>query len=202
MRRTATLHRRAIVVAVLLAGVLGWPARGSAQTISGQARVIQSTVAGPLGATTTIVSDTGTLSQPGDARDASQAAGSVASIVSGATLHAATVGSLNQVSSEASIGDVALSLAGNTIGAGFVMARARATRGDAGTGAVSISGLSVNGAPVDVTGQPNQTVWLVGGRLVINEQRVSGSDTTVNALHLIVDGVADLVIASATATVR
>ena len=63
-----------------------------------------------------------------------------------------------------------------------------------------ISGLSINGMPVFLTGDPNQTIDLIGGRVVINEQQTDPSGTiTVNALHVIVDGVADVVVASAKA---
>jgi len=51
-----------------------------------------------------------------------------------------------------------------------------------------------------VTGQPNQTIPIFGGRVVVNEQQqILPSGRTVNALHVIVDGIADVVIASATA---
>ncbi len=50
-----------------------------------------------------------------------------------------------------------------------------------------------------VSGAANQTIPLIGGRAILNEQIVSATGTTVNALHLVVDGLADLVIASASA---
>jgi len=37
---------------------------------------------------------------------------------------------------------------------------------------------------------------------VINEQQTSGSTSVVNALHVTLDGVADVVIASATAAIQ
>jgi len=52
-----------------------------------------------------------------------------------------------------------------------------------------------------VTGAPNQTIWLLGGRVVVNEQVPTSTGTTVNALHVIVYGIADLVFASASAAV-
>ena len=79
------------------------------------------------------------------------------------------------------------------------MARASAVLGAAGAGAVNIDGLSVNGLPIPVTGLPNQTVTIPGGRVVINEQQSSPTGIIVNALHVIVVGVADVVIASAKA---
>ena len=59
-----------------------------------------------------------------------------------------------------------------------------------------------SGRPVNatVTGDPNQTIDLPGGVVVINEQQVSSDGaTTVNALHAVISGLADVVVASATA---
>jgi len=54
--------------------------------------------------------------------------------------------------------------------------------------------------PIPVTGDPNQRIDVPGGVVVINEQRVSPDGTTVvNALHAVISGVADVVVASATA---
>ena len=79
------------------------------------------------------------------------------------------------------------------------MARAIATEGGTPLGRSEIDALSVNGMAVYVSGAPNQVVPLLGGRLVLNEQTASPTGTTVNALHLVVDGIADLAIASAKA---
>jgi hypothetical protein len=38
--------------------------------------------------------------------------------------------------------------------------------------------------------------------VILNEQRISAAGITVNALHVIVDGIADVVVASATAGVH
>ena len=50
-----------------------------------------------------------------------------------------------------------------------------------------------------MSGEPNQTVAIPNGRVILNEQRISAGGITVNALRVIVDGVADVVVASATA---
>ena len=80
------------------------------------------------------------------------------------------------------------------------MAQASQVAGAAGTGSATISNLLVNGVPIAITGAPNQIVGIPGGQLIINEQTISSTGTTVvNALHVTVAGVADVVIASATA---
>lgn len=197
-------------VALLLAGLLAWPAVGAAQlggllpsptgdatqTVVGYARAVQATVLG----TTTVLSDTGTLGGTDDARDASQVTGSIPSLLGAEVLHAVTIGWPDQVASEASIANLGLTVAGTSVSADFVMARALGVAGAAGSGSSDIDNLSISGMSIFVTGDPNQTVWFPGGQVVINEQTTSpNGTTTVNALHVTVYGVADVVIASATA---
>jgi hypothetical protein len=191
-----------VVIAVLLAGLWAWPTAGAAQTVSGQASAVQATVFGLLGGTTTVLASTGTLSGPSDARNASQLTGDVPSLLVGEALHAATIGSPDQVASEASLADLALSVAGTRIGADFVMANALAVLGAAGTGTAYIDNLSINGIPISVSGSPNQTISIPGGLVVVNEQRTSATSTVVNALHVIVYGIADVVVGSATAGIQ
>jgi hypothetical protein len=90
-----------------------------------------------------------------------------------------------------------MTVAGTGISADFVMARALSVLGSAGTGRTNIDGLSINGIPIVPTGSPNQTIAIPGGRVVINEQVSSAGATVVNGLHVVVDGVVDVVIASA-----
>jgi len=201
-------HRSAsAAVALMLAGLLAWPAAGLAQlasttpTVTGQATAVRATVLGLLGtATTTTLSDTGSLGGTSDARDASQLIGSIPSLLGGEVLSATTIGYPNEVDSAASLAGLNLNVAGVGISADFVMVQASQVLGATGSGTSYIDNLSVNGSPIAVTGQPNQTVAIPGGQIVINEQTISQSGATVvNALHVIVNGVADVVIASATA---
>jgi hypothetical protein len=106
------------------------------------------------------------------------------------------------VVSEASVATLGLTVGGIPISADFVMATATATLGAAGTGTSRIDNLSINGVPIAVTGQPNQTLLIPGGRVVLNEQKASAASTTVNALHATVFGVTDVVVASATAGIQ
>jgi hypothetical protein len=66
-------------------------------------------------------------------------------------------------------------------------------------GASEIGVLSIAGTPVVVTGEPNQTIALPNGRLVINEQILTETSITVNALHVVLDAGAEFVAASARA---
>src|SRR5438093_441787 len=79
-----------------------------------------------------------------------------------------------------------LTVAGNTISAGLLQARAAAVCRDGGataSGGSDITALSVNGGSITVSGEPNQKVRLPVGEVTINEQKSNGpGDITVNAL--------------------
>ena len=202
MRHTGSCGPGLLAVAATVAALLVWPMAGEAQTVTGAASAVKATVFSLFGGTTTVLADTGALGGPSDALHASALTGNVPSLLTGEALHATTIGWPDQVASEASLGDLALSVAGTTIGADSVMARALAVLSGGGGGASDIANLSINGAPIPVSGAPNQTIFIPGGRVVINEQRTSPTSTVVNALHVIVYGVADVVIGSATAGIQ
>jgi hypothetical protein len=173
-----------------------WPSAATAQTVAGYARAVQATTASSGSVT---LADTGTLGGPTDAREASQQTGSVAALLSGETLHAATIGWDDQASSEASVSNVSVSAGGNTITAEFALARVIVgPRGNTRVRTSTVEGLTINGAAVNVSGQANQRITIPGGTLVINEQ----SGSVVNALHIVINGEADVVIASASASVQ
>jgi hypothetical protein len=152
-----------------------------------------------LGTITTLVS-TGTLSGLTDARQASQLVGSVPALLSAETLHATAIGLSDRVASQASLGNLALGIGTTSIGANVVLAQAEAAAGSA-TGSSVLGNLTLNGVPVAVSGAPNQTIPILGGWLVINEQTATVGGIVVNALHLFVDGV-NVVLGSATAAVQ
>ena len=187
---------------VATAGLLVGPRAGAAQTVAGNARGAWISTVGPFGGSTTVLADTGRLAGIDDARDASRVTASVPAVLSGEALHAVTVGWPDQVASEASLANLGLTVGGIGISADFVMARALAVLGGGISGSSIISNLSIGGVRIEVTGEPNQTVAIPGGQVVINEQTVSADGSTVNALHARVSGVSDVVIASATAGIR
>jgi hypothetical protein len=200
MKDRSIVHSGIVMLGVIATLVTVTGDRGRAVSVRGQARVVQSTMSTSEGSTSVNLADTGTLSDSSDAREASQGTGSVAGLFSGKTLHATTIGWPDQVASEASAAGISLSVAGIAIGADFVMSRAFAVAAGA-VGATNIEGLSIAGVPVTVTGEPNQTIELPFGRVILNEQRTSGGGITVNALHLIASD-ADIVVASATAGIQ
>jgi hypothetical protein len=193
---------KVFILGLSIAMLAGLSGAIRAAGVTGQARGVQATTFSLLGASTTELADTGTLNSPSDARNASGLSGAVGSLVSSGVLHAASIGATDRVSSEASVADLSIRVAGLTIGADFVMSRARASADSMGTALVDISGMRIGGALIPVSGEPNQAVILPGGRLIINEQQTSLAQSSVAALHLIIDGVADVVVASASATAR
>lgn len=219
-------HRPSFVaLALLLAGSLTWPTTGlarpnaqlpipiptplpipqptpspSASTVTGQATAAQVVVLGILGtATTTSLASTG-ISGTNSESDVGQIAGSVPSLLGADALSAATYSYPDSVESQASLANLGLSVAGLAITADSVVVEASQTLGAAGTGASYIDNLAINGELVAVTGGLNQAIAIPGGQLILNEQTISSTGSaTVNAIHVVINGVADVVIASATA---
>jgi len=218
MRNADSFLRTATGAAMLVASLLAWPVTGAAQllggglpppplpiggggttqTVTGIASAVQATTG--LGTITTLAS-TGTLSGLTDARQASQLMGSVPALLSAGTLHATAIGLSDRVASQASLGSLVLGIGSTSISADAVLAQAEAAAGSA-TGSSVLGNLTLDGVPIDVSGAPNQTISLPGGRLVINEQTATAGGIVVNALHLVVDGIADVVLGSATAALQ
>ncbi len=196
MKHTLRSAKNLGILTLAWIGLLAFAGPAAAQTAGGEAKAVQATV---VGATTTLA-DTGVLAAgSSDALEASSIAGSVPALLTGDSLHATTIGSPDQMESEASLGSLGMSVAGITISADLVMARALAVVGSTGAAASEVDGLAINGVSIPVTGAPNQTVPIVGGMVVINEQQTGAGGAVVNALHVIVSGLADVVVASATA---
>ena len=213
-----TKHGRSglVLVAVLMAGLLALPSTGLAQlggllpppptststtpTVVGNASAAQVVLLGLLGtATSTSLASTG-ISSANAQSDVGQDTGSIPSLLGAEVLNAATYSYPDQVDSAVSLANLNMSVAGIGIYADSVVAEASQVLGAAGSGTSYIDNLSINGMPVAVTGAPNQTIWVPGGQVIINEQTISSTGTAVvNALHVAITGVADVVIASATA---
>ena len=215
MHRTISLGRCSMAVA-LATILLTCPAAGLAQlplplplpspttsSIVGNASAARVSVLGILGtAVTTALADTGTLTTANNALDASTLAGGIPAALSAETLSASTISWPNQVDSAASLGNLSMTVAGVGITADFVMAEASQVQGAAGTGSSTLTNLVINGIPIAVSGAPNQAISIPGGQVIINQQTISSTGAAaVNALHVVVTGVADVVVASATAGV-
>ena len=196
---------RATVIAVLVA-CLGWsvvPGRAEALSFGGQATGVQVFVPATG---LTIKAASGQLPPSGGEVDASllsgdipgSATGGVVALAAG-TLHSVVVG-LDETNAEAAMESVSLTVSGNGISSDFLMARSNANCGPAIAGSSQLQNLVINGQPITVTGNPNQTVSLPNGTATINEQTpaVAGStaELKVVALHVItIDAITGQVLA-------
>lgn len=201
--RTSELWK-VIGAAGALAGLVVWPATGQAQlgvqtalsTGSSQAAASTAVVAGVV----TSLADTGTLTNRSEPLGTGLPTGSIPGLLTAETLHATTMGWSDQVASEASLSNLAMSVAGWGISADFIGSRALAVSGAAATGLASIEGLSIGGMPVSFSGAPNQSISLPGLSVTLNEQIQSASGIVVNALRVrSLDGLTDVVVGSAKA---
>jgi hypothetical protein len=181
--------------------LLSWPKTAAAQCsrYGGRATVVQVNAAGIV---PVVLGDTGYINSTGGINDASLLGASVPALLAGEALSATAAGAGRSTRAQASLSNLKLTVAGNTIGAAFVTAEATAYCGSGSTGSAKIDGLVVNGQSVVVTGTPNQTVSLLGGGyIILNEQTTNSGSITVNAIHLRVPAVADAIIDSASAAI-
>lgn len=175
---------------------------GTQNTYSGEATVVRAVV--PATGTDLTLIRAGPLPSSGGAAEDKLLSASVPGLLTATVLHASAVGQGQSSRSEASVADVNLTVGGNTITASFLMARATAQCSAGKTvlsGKSHIAQLVINGQAITVSGSPNQTVNLPVGKVVINEQTKTSNSITVNALHVVIPGVADVVISSAHADI-
>src|SRR5438034_736125 len=203
--RYRVFHRWIFVaLCVLSVGLLEWPARTRAQTLGGITVVpptIPVPVPVPVPVTVSTVLGTGTLA-PGSLDSLYSELDSIStSLVSAEVPSARVIGYADQIASDSYLSSLNLTITGIAIAAASAEAAARGPLdGSPGDATSYISSLSINGVEVLIDGTVNQTVAIPGGQVVINEQRVLSDGTlVVNALHATVSGVADAVVASATA---
>ena len=214
MLSRASRFWKLIGVAGALAALAAWPGIGQAQlglpgipplpgggssgtqTLTGQASAVTAVVLG----TVTSLADSGTLVDAADPLGTGQPLGSIPGLLSAEALHAATMGWSDQVASEASLGNLSMTVAGIGITATTIISRALAVSGGAPVGLSNIEGLTIGGVSVSPTGLPNQAVSVAGLNVVLNEQVQSASGIVVNALHVTDPlGLTDVVIGAAKA---
>src|SRR5207245_5431051 len=131
---------------------------------SGRAYVVQATVP-PLSPIT--VADTGQLSSSGGAQEASLldvpkiSLGTVGALNGADVAHATTIGRGNASRSEASVADLSLTVAGNTIAADFLMsdvtAQCRGTSPSV-SGGSDLAQLVIKDHRIELSGATNQTI--------------------------------------------
>src|SRR5438132_3428902 len=140
--------KKTFITLLLLAGLA--PAQALANTFSGQATVVDATVLG----VNTKLGTAGPLPPEGGSDESSLLSGGVPGVLSAEVFHASTVAMGNASRAEASVANLNVTVAGNTIGAGFLMSRAGAFCGPGGpsySGSSDILELIVNGQSIVVS---------------------------------------------------
>ncbi len=206
-----TMIRSTVRSALALAILLLLPTLAKAQSVvySGDAAAARADV---LGVINLAISDTGPLPSTGGSLSTTLLQFNLPPTLDLNLLSAAVNGSNNQTNANASVANVSVNVAGIHITASVLTSNATATCSAttaSTSGSSNILDLKVNGLRVDVSAQPNFTVPLLVGSLVLNEQissvvissTVNSANMTVNALHLRVLGVADVAISSSNAGV-
>jgi fibronectin type 3 domain-containing protein/lysophospholipase L1-like esterase len=165
----------------------------------GRATALKATILGAAEAW----SDTGALPPSGGARESSQLTVNEPDLLAGDVGHASVIGQGDRTRAEASLANVSMNLGGVSIQADFAMSRAMAIWQPTGivvSGTSQLANLFIAGQPVVISGQPNQIVPLLNGSVIINEQTGTSNSITVNALRVIINGAADVVVGSSQAS--
>lgn len=164
----------------------------TATTFSGEAVALDVFVAGVADQQ---FAHAGPLPPEGGAAGATLIEAHVPGVADATALHAATVAQQDAARSEASLANAGLMVAGNTVTATLLrsQAEARCVNGAPQlSGSSEVVGLTINGQPVAVSGQPNQSITVNGLRIVINEQSSTASgnygEITVTALRVTLTG--------------
>jgi len=191
-----------ITAMLFLSALATTQAQAQNNTFGGRATSINATIGG----VNAILNDTGDLPATGGFITRSLESGNLfgGALITG-SLDAITQGTFIQSRSQAIVQGLNFTVGGNTITSDLVPVSSQCTCQETGPpacdGGVMIDNLRINGVFIVIAGV-NQTVNLPGGgTVIINEQFRSGTGNTasltVNGVHVIIPGVADVIIASA-----
>ena len=121
---------------------------------------------------------------------------SIPDLLNAITIQTSASGTTTQTSSFARVDDVNLVAGENVIKATQITSNAQTSCSGNSTGSSNIQNLTVNGQPVQITGQPNQEVPIKGGKIIINAQSITSSGCikkiNVAALRILVSQIADV----------
>lgn len=178
-----------------LPGLPGLPGGGGAlDTGSTQAAAVTAVVAGVV----TTIGGSGTVSDPSQPVGTGQALGTIPGVLSAEALHSAAMAWTDQAASQASLSNLALTVAGIGIAADFLGSEALA--GATRSGGSAIEGLTIGGVPVSASGAPNQAISVPGLSVILNEQTQTASGIVVNALRVrTLDGLTDIALGTSRA---
>jgi hypothetical protein len=183
-----------LIVFFALASVC-WGTTPPAVTFRGQGTAINATVLG----INTMIGDTGALPSKGGALETDLATVNIPLVLSGVVAHADAIGVGDHTEASATVAALNLLCGGVLIQADLIQSRAFVSgfggQAPVSTGSSQLVNLVVAGKPIVITGAPNQTIKLPVGRVVINERSQGVGAITVTALHVVINGVADIKLA-------
>lgn len=163
----------------------------------GLARAVRVTL---LGITTNLVTAGPLPKSGGTTQSKSLLNASVTGLLSADVANASVDGRFQRSLSKSSLANVRLTVAGNVITAGALSSEAFSSCSNRRVGS-SQTNLVINGKAIVITGQPNQTIPILLGKVVINEQTRLTDGIAVTSLHVIVNGLADVALSHAKAGV-
>jgi hypothetical protein len=172
-------------------------------TFSGQATVVKAKV--PLVGINLNLVNAGPLAPTGGAQHDNLLTVGIPNFLSAEVLHAATFGQGNIAYSNAAVAKVALYVGGHSIKVDVLNSFATAVCRNGSPsvfGWADIVSLVIDGKAIIVSGAPNQVIPLLVGKIIINEQSATQNSITVNALHVSIPLIADVVISSAHADIK
>lgn len=194
----------ALAAGLLVLSGLAWAAPARAASFDGRAYSAYLNVpgTGPL-----YVADTGVLPSDEGWAGATLPGAALPGVLSAETLVAATSGGAietggNTANSSTSLANIVL-LSGQAAQITASLVRAQVDVTDVGAqGYSQIEDLTFGGAPVQVTGLPNQVVALPGvATLIVNEQTATPGGLVVNALHLILATGGEVILSGAASSI-
>jgi hypothetical protein len=145
---------------------------------------------------TQIRAASGSLSISGGMADAALSVGDIPGSATGgqvalaaSALSSAVIGSGATTKAHSVMGAVGLTVSGNQITTDFIMAKSNANCGPTVGGSSELVNLVINGQPITVTGEANQTVALSNGSVIINQQEqmigTASGELAVRALRVL-----------------
>ncbi|MGQ0646987.1 MAG: choice-of-anchor P family protein [Gemmatimonadaceae bacterium] len=171
-------------------------------TYSGEATVIKAKVFPAVNLTLVTA---GPLPSTGGSDSETHTTLIVAGLLDARLLHASTQAGGSTSQSYASVANLKLTLPGLVLTADLIESTANAmcsNGSESVTGDSNILKLVINGFPIIIAGAPNQTISVPGGQVIISEQAGSSDTITVNAIHVDLGIVADVILSQAHADIH
>jgi len=197
--KTAKIVKGLIAVLAISMASVCWGNTVPPVTFRGQATAANVTVLG----INTVLGDTGVLGSKGGVLENDLATIDIPLVLTGVIAHGDVVGVGDHTEASSTVTGLNILCGGVLVTADLLQSRVY-VKGSGGqapveTGSSQIANLVVAGQAIVITGAPNQTIKLPLGKIVINEHSQGTGTITVTALHIVINGIADVKLARATA---